>query len=138
MDQYYKIFGTCKIPNKKKDKIKVMQITDVDIKKSNHITVMHKNKVQNIQFVFQYEHFLSIFISKIYSLKIIDPENGKSYSICQIYQSLKDLVKEVNNSQGIGLGILTASEDREMWSDIYSKLSDSNFKQISIFLLAKY
>lgn len=52
MDQYYKLFGTCKMPNKNKDKIKVMQITDVDIKKSNHITVMYKNKVQYIQFVF--------------------------------------------------------------------------------------
>ena len=71
-------------------------------------------------------------------MKIIDPENGKPYSISQIYQNLKDLVKEVNNKQGIGLGILTASEDREMWSDIYSKLSDSNFIQMSIFLFAKY
>lgn len=66
-------------------------------------------------------------------MKIIDPKNGKPYSISQIYQNLKDLVKEVSNTQGIGLGILTASEDREMWSDIYSKLSDSNFEQMSFF-----
>ncbi len=45
MDQYYKLFGTCKMPKSNKDVINVMQIFNADVKKNNHITIMYKNKV---------------------------------------------------------------------------------------------
>ena len=45
MDQYYKLFGTCRIPNKNKDDIKVMQVYNIDYNKTNHITVMYKKRV---------------------------------------------------------------------------------------------
>ena len=45
MDQYYKMFGTCRIPNKDKDDIKLMQVYNTSLEKSNHITIMFKNRV---------------------------------------------------------------------------------------------
>jgi len=45
MDQYYKLFGTCKIPKINKDVINVMQIFNADVKRNNHITIMYRNKV---------------------------------------------------------------------------------------------
>ena len=63
---------------------------------------------------------------KIYSLKIIDAETGFNHSPYEIYKNLKALVE---NSQGVfgpGLGILTASEDRDAWFEAYSKLKSSN------------
>jgi len=66
-------------------------------------------------------------INKIYSLKIIDPETGLNYDKSKIYENLRNLVKSANNNYGIGLGILTGSENRAIWSDAYSKLTKSNF-----------
>lgn len=53
MDQYYKLFGTCRIPEKNKDKLKIFQVYNMDLNKSNHITVMFNNRV-----------FILIIISK--------------------------------------------------------------------------
>jgi hypothetical protein len=60
-------------------------------------------------------------------LKIIDSETGLYYEKSQIYENLRNLVKSANNNYGIGLGILTGSENRVIWSDAYSKLMKSNF-----------
>ena len=45
MDQYYKLFGTCRILDKNIDKIKIFQVYNIDLKKRNHITVMFNNRV---------------------------------------------------------------------------------------------
>ncbi len=45
MDQYYKLFGTCRIPAKNMDSIKVFQVYNIDLKKNNHVTVMFNNRV---------------------------------------------------------------------------------------------
>ena len=42
MDQYYKIFGSCRVPQKKKDIIKLSQPY---LTSPKHITVMYKNRV---------------------------------------------------------------------------------------------
>ncbi len=44
MDQYYKIFGTCRIPQKNKDLVKIHQPY---MFQSKHITVMYKNRVSS-------------------------------------------------------------------------------------------
>jgi carnitine O-acetyltransferase len=42
MDQYYKIFGSCRVPQLKKDMIKLAQPY---INAPKHVTVMYKNRV---------------------------------------------------------------------------------------------
>lgn len=46
MDQYYKLFGTCRVPNKIKDDLKIMQVYNIDLTKTNHVTVMYNNRVR--------------------------------------------------------------------------------------------
>ena len=45
MDQYYKTIGTCRVPNKLKDDMLVMQSYSIDLNKSNHVIVIYKNRV---------------------------------------------------------------------------------------------
>lgn len=45
MDQYYKLFGTCRVPKKDKDDIKVMQAYNINYERANHITILYNNKV---------------------------------------------------------------------------------------------
>jgi hypothetical protein len=60
-------------------------------------------------------------------LKIIDPETGFNYSPYEIYNNLKALVEKTDGIYGPGLGILTASENRDAWFDAYSKLKTSKY-----------
>lgn len=120
MDQYYKLFCTCRIPEKNMDKIKVFQVYNIDWEKSNHITIMYNNR--------------------IFKLQIINPETGLGLSSSEIYSNLKNLVEYAQES-GVGLGIMTA-EDRELWADVYSKLSQidenrKNFESVheSLFVM---
>ncbi len=46
MDQYYKLFGTCRIPNRQKDEVNVIQVHNFDLQRTNHISVLHKNRVR--------------------------------------------------------------------------------------------
>lgn len=100
MDQYYKLIGTCRIPRKDKDEIKIMQVYKMSLEKMNHIIVMFNNR--------------------IFSLKIIDPNTGLSFCQEEIFNSLKSIVQN-STDKGIGLGILTA-DDRDIWADTYDKL----------------
>jgi hypothetical protein len=129
MDQYYKLFGTCRIPNKNKDEIKVMQVYNIDLNKCNHVTVMYKKRVssffKSFIFVWYYLSCWSYYEIKIYSLQIIDPETGFNQNPHTIYKNLKAIVENSNGKSGPGLGILTASEDRDAWFDAYSKLKSS-------------
>jgi hypothetical protein len=64
MDQYYKLFGTCRILDKNIDKIKIFQVYNIDLKKRNHITVMFNNRViiistQTNKFIF---YLISFFL----------------------------------------------------------------------------
>ena len=48
MDQYYKLIGTCRIPRKDKDEIKIMQVYKMSLEKMNHIIVMFNNRVKKL------------------------------------------------------------------------------------------
>ena len=45
MDQYFKIIGTCRVPNQLKDDLHVMQAHNFDAKTNGHIIVLYKNRV---------------------------------------------------------------------------------------------
>lgn len=50
MDQYFKLIGTCRVPKRDKDDIKIMKFHKIDFKKVNHITVMFNNRVSYFLF----------------------------------------------------------------------------------------
>ena len=45
MIQYYQLVGTCRVPNKNKDDIKIMHLKDINVKINNHIIVMFNDNV---------------------------------------------------------------------------------------------
>jgi hypothetical protein len=129
MDQYYKLFGTCRIPQKQKDQLKVMQVYNINYEKVNHITVMINNKVKLIYY--KKNHFVKIFVRlilslfcKIFKLEIIDPKTGVSRTPGEMFKALKHLASISKQPAPIGLGIFTG-ENRDVWADVYSKLNKS-------------
>ena len=74
---------------------------------------------------------------KIFSLQIINPKTGVSYSPFEIHESLRAIVDKSSNQDGLGIGILTA-ENRDTWYDVYSKLTKSILFQFLIFNILFY
>jgi hypothetical protein len=104
MDQYYKIIGTTRTPNKDIDNLKMMHVYNIDLEKTNHITVM--------------------FANKIFSLKVIDSKTGQVFEFEKILSNLKHLVElNIHSIAKTGLGIMTA-ENRDIWAQTYKTLSD--------------
>lgn len=121
MDQYYKLFGTCRVPRKDKDEFKVMQAYNIDSSRTNHITVMFSNR--------------------IYSLQVLDVKTGLELTYEEINANLGHLVRSSSAEASIGLGIMTA-DNRDVWADVYTKLEQvgqnrQNFEKIqdSLFVL---
>ncbi|RNA01008.1 carnitine O-acetyltransferase isoform X1 [Brachionus plicatilis] len=121
MDQYYKLLGTCRIPQKHIDQIKIMHTQNFDLSKNNHVTVLHNNR--------------------FFSLRVIDPKTGLNLDPTEIYLNLKRIVELSNEENELGIGILT-SDDRDIWASAYeilckNKINQKNFKSIhnSLFVL---
>ncbi|CAF0716256.1 unnamed protein product [Brachionus calyciflorus] len=110
MEQYYKLIGTCRIPNKDKDLIKIMQTNNLDLDKHSHITVIHNNR--------------------IFSLKVIDSKTGSVFSTNDIFSNLKKIVELSKDQDKYGLGILTA-ENRDVWAESYQTLIQNENNQKS-------
>ena len=64
-----------------------------------------------------------MIFKKIFKLQVINPETGLELSAAEIYLNLRGLV-ESNQETGVGLGVMTA-ESRDVWYEVYSKLSQS-------------
>lgn len=92
MSQYNKIFGTCRIPHPKRDKL-------VFNPSSKHIIVMHNN---------------CIFKLELYSY------SGDIVSEDDIFTALKKVVS-MSEKPGVPVGILT-SDTRDNWAEAYSLL----------------
>lgn len=92
MSQYNKVFGTCRIPNPKKDKL-------VYNPSSKHIVVMHNNCVYKLELW-------------TYSSETVSEED--------IYTALKKVVS-MSEKPGVPVGILT-SDTRDNWAEAYSLL----------------
>lgn len=114
MDQYYKLFGTCRVPKRKIDDLKVMQAFNIDYTKCNHIVVMYHNKA--------------------FKLEIIDPKTGLNRTPGQIYKNLRAIVASSTQPDEYGLGLFTA-ENRDVWADVYSKLSQNAQNQKNMALI---
>lgn len=104
MDQYYKLFGSIRVPKRTIDDLKIMQAFNIDYAKTNHIVVMYHNK--------------------IFKLEIIDPKTGLNRTAGEIFQNLKSIVASSNEQDETGLGLFTA-ENRDVWADVYAKLTKS-------------
>jgi len=62
MDQYYKLIGSCRVPNSQKDLVKVKQVYLSDFENMRHITVIFKNRVNNfVSANDDYNLFLNFF-----------------------------------------------------------------------------
>lgn len=96
MSQYYKIFGTCRMPGKNRD---VLHFADPR-NPPNHIIVSHNN------------HFFKV---------IVLADNGKPYPWKTLLEQLKEVLNQsVHPAQP--LGILT-SENRSTWAKACEQLS---------------
>jgi len=57
MEQFYKLIGSCRLPNRTKDDFRIFQTNTLDISRTNHITIMYKNRVRQ-------RHLKQILITK--------------------------------------------------------------------------
>jgi hypothetical protein len=46
MEQFYKLIGSCRLPNRTKDDFRIFQTNSLDTSRTNHITIMYKNRVR--------------------------------------------------------------------------------------------
>uniref|UniRef100_A0A4D5R9U8 Carnitine O-acetyltransferase n=1 Tax=Scolopendra viridis TaxID=118503 RepID=A0A4D5R9U8_SCOVI len=97
MSQYGKIFGTCRIPGEKRDR---MVYYSEDANPPMHIVVVHNN------------HF---FKMNSYG------NNQQLLSEKQVFSQLQDIIKQ-SSTPGTPIGILT-TENRNVWGKVYKKLA---------------
>lgn len=119
METFYNVIGSCRVP-KSSDDFKIVDSREMNVNKTNHITIMFNNR--------------------IFKLQVIDPNTGVELTLEETYSALKSLVENVT-SKGLGLGVMTAA-DRDAWYEVYSELSknEENYKnfesiQDSLFVL---
>ncbi|XP_050675777.1 carnitine O-acetyltransferase-like [Leptidea sinapis] len=93
MCQYKKIFGTCRIPHEKRDKLSYND--------SKYVTVIHNNHLFHLD---------------------LWGSDGKKLSQQQIIEALKTIKKLSCNPNNEGVGILS-SENRDTWAKAYELLS---------------
>ncbi|KAG8228401.1 hypothetical protein J437_LFUL003874, partial [Ladona fulva] len=96
MSQYYKIFGTCRIPGNNRDELHFADPSNPP----KHIIVSHNN------------HFFKVTVLK---------DNGEPLSWKTFLQQLREVLEQ-SVHPGPPIGILT-SENRGTWAKAYSKLS---------------
>ncbi|CAH2104729.1 unnamed protein product [Euphydryas editha] len=102
MSQYKKIFGTCRIPFEKRDKL--------SFNDSKHITVIHNNHIFHID---------------------LWGNDGKRLNEDQIVQILKKVVDSSPSPATDPIGILT-SENRDTWAKAYQLLSKEQVNRESL------
>ncbi|XP_046961406.1 carnitine O-acetyltransferase-like isoform X1 [Vanessa cardui] len=102
MSQYKKIFGTCRIPNEKRDKL--------SFNDSKHVTVIHNNHIFRVD---------------------LWGNDGKRLNEDQISQILKKVVDLSSTPASDAIGILT-SENRDNWAKAYQLLSKDKVNRESL------
>ncbi|KAJ8726301.1 hypothetical protein PYW07_000999 [Mythimna separata] len=102
MGQYKKIFGTCRIPHEKRDKL--------SFNNSKHVSVFHNNNVFHVD---------------------LWGEDNVLLSEDQIIQQLKKVVESSNAPNNEGIGILT-SENRDNWAQAYQLLAKDKTNRESL------
>ncbi|XP_075992214.1 carnitine O-acetyltransferase-like isoform X2 [Anticarsia gemmatalis] len=103
MGQYKKVFGTCRIPWEKRDKLSFNS-------HSRHVTVIHNNHIFRID---------------------LWGEDNVVLSEEQIVKQLKKIVELSSTPNNEGIGILT-SENRDNWAKAYQLLSKDNTNRESL------
>ncbi|XP_052746536.1 carnitine O-acetyltransferase-like [Bicyclus anynana] len=102
MAQYKKIFGTCRIPYEKRDKL--------SFNDTKHITVIHNNHIFHVD---------------------LWGSDGKRLNVDQIVQALKKVVDLSKTPSSEPIGILT-SENRDAWAKAYQLLSKDKVNRDSL------
>ncbi|KAF2897173.1 hypothetical protein ILUMI_09001 [Ignelater luminosus] len=102
MNQYNKIFGTCRIPDLPKDDIEFNP-------RSKHIVVAHNN------------HYFKVNLFN---------ENGRLLSEKQLLQQLNNIIVQ-STEPAVSVGILT-SDDRDNWAKAYKILMQEEVNQRSV------
>ncbi|XP_028176762.1 carnitine O-acetyltransferase isoform X2 [Ostrinia furnacalis] len=102
MSQYRKIFGTCRIPGEKRDKLSYND--------SKYVTVIHNNHIFHLD---------------------LWGEDGVRLNEDQIKDQLKKVMKLSETATDKGIGILT-SENRDTWAKAYNILIKDNLNRESL------
>lgn len=102
MAQYKKIFGTCRIPHEKRDKL--------SFNNSKHVTVIHNNHIFHVD---------------------LWGEDNIMLNEDQITQQLKNVIDQSSSLNHEGIGILT-SENRNSWAEAYQLLSKDKTNRESL------
>lgn len=93
MIQYKKVFGTCRVPHAKRDKL--------SFNNSKHVTVIHNNHIFHVD---------------------LWGDDGVMLNEEQIVQQLKKVIELSSRPNNQGIGILT-SENRDTWAKAYDLLA---------------
>lgn len=114
MNQYKKIFGTCRIPQPKRD----LLTFNPD---SKHIVVVSNNHVSlYIYFcfleLFSYYHMNTL---QFFKLNVLD-DNNQVLSGKQLVEQLFNILDQ-SESPATEIGVLT-SENRDTWAQVYQEL----------------
>ncbi|CAH0726668.1 unnamed protein product, partial [Brenthis ino] len=102
MSQYKKVFGTCRIPMEKRDKL--------SFNDSKHMTVMHNNHIFHLD---------------------LWGDDGKRLNVDQIAQALKKIVDMSSSPTEEAIGVLT-SEHRDNWAKAYQLLIKDSVNKASL------
>lgn len=105
MQQYYKIFGTCRIPKPRRDVL----LYDDPMSPSKHIIVVHNNTFFKLDICF---------------------DDGRYLNTEEIYDNLLGIV-ESSLDKAIPVGILT-SDNRDNWCESYLLLMEDKLNQRTI------
>ncbi|XP_049691760.2 carnitine O-acetyltransferase isoform X1 [Helicoverpa armigera] len=103
MAQYKKIFGTCRIPHPKRDKLSFNT-------NSKHVTVIHNNHIFHVD---------------------LTGEDNLILNENQIVQQLKKVIDLSKTPTNEGIGILT-SENRDSWARAYQLLAEDKTNRESL------
>ncbi|XP_063529641.1 carnitine O-acetyltransferase-like [Cydia strobilella] len=103
MQQYKKIFGTCRIPGLKRDSLSYNTT-------SKHVTIIHNNHIFHVD---------------------LWGNDGKVLNEDQIVQQLQKVIEMSNAPSQDGIGILT-SENRNAWAKAYDVLIKDNQNKDSL------
>lgn len=127
MDQYYKVFGTTRIPLSLRDALEYQNPASPP----NNIIIMINNNVSIYK-----NNFIHQYSVQAFSLKVLDDQRNVLPTEA-ILAMLEHVVKE-SKTPGVPVGVLT-SEQRDRWARAYTLLARSKyFSNFKILIFIPY
>jgi hypothetical protein len=115
MVQYRRLFNTCRIPLKVKDRL------------DNHFRTRKRIKLKLLTFNLDYiidnesqcpKHIIVSFKNRFFSLNVYHPSDNNLLNVTELYIILENFIKKYEKEEcEIGIGALTGDE-RDVWANV--------------------